>query len=104
MAGNCHIAVPPGIARAYYAPDAAVQAQVVGAFQDRDFELNLGYAENGDGRREMRRQTLLVIPDSSFRPQTEVRIRSAKCYLARFGGRNQLPGLEPVQFSIRERG
>ncbi len=88
---NRYIAVLSGIGRTCHVTDSSVQAQVVGSFQDRNFDMNLGYTEDGYGRREMCCQALLVILDASLRPQTEVRSRAGQRHRIRFVRRGQLP-------------
>src|SRR6266851_2206933 len=102
MSGNRYIAVLPGIGRTGHVPDSPVQAQIVGPFQNRDLDVNLGYPENAEGRREVCGQTLLVILDTFLRPQTEVRNRTGQRYRLRLSHRSQALRLESLQFRTRK--
>src|SRR5713226_8598562 len=98
MSGNRYVAGFPGLGRAYYVSNSSVQTQVIGSFQDRNFNINLGYAKNGDCRTKVLHQAILVTLDAALGPQSEVRTYGGTCDPVRRARRSPLPSLEPPQF------
>src|SRR5271170_4344037 len=64
MPSDRHVAVLSWIGGTGYVSNSPVQDQIVRSLQNRSLNVNLGNAQDADGRREMLRQALLVPLDT----------------------------------------
>jgi len=76
----------PGLAEPATCPDTPVQDEVIGSFENGNFELDLRYKKDRERWCEMCCQTGLVVLDALHGPQTESPGVRIPCRVRTFSG------------------